>query len=176
MTSVNTELGSTRLVDEPNRPNRPNDLQSVELQRSSAPDEIETRLGGKFSAGLAALLKKHPSEPATDSNKTNSDLHPDHVIRQFALLRIQIGNIDGAIDFIRRHAPENLEWLNAQLKQSEVKPPSIKYEQTLPKIKIVQQTVLIDAEAGRIELYPIWWRIKCEKLGEKQASYWIGLR
>jgi len=31
------------------------------------------------------------------------------MIRKFALIRIQIGNFDGAIDFIQRHAPEELD-------------------------------------------------------------------
>ncbi|MEQ8677999.1 MAG: hypothetical protein RLP44_01550 [Aggregatilineales bacterium] len=147
MTSVQAELGSTRLVDEPNRSN---EMQSAELQCSSAPDEIETRLGGKFSADLAALLKRQSSEPVTKSNPTKSDLHPDHEIRQFALLRIQIDNIDGAFDFIQRHAPDQIDWLNAQLKHHKVTPLAIKPEPSLTKLKVVQKTMLIDAEAGRI--------------------------
>ena len=147
MTSARTELGSTRLVDEPNSTNK---MQSAELQCSCSPTEIETRLGGKFSADLAALLKKQPSEPVTASTHIKSDVQPDHAIRQFALLRIQIGNVEGAIEFIQRHAPDQIDWLNAQLKHHKVTPLAIKPEPSLPKIKVVQQTVLIDAEAGRI--------------------------
>ncbi|MEQ8673437.1 MAG: hypothetical protein RLP44_10450 [Aggregatilineales bacterium] len=147
MTSGQAELGSTRLVNEPNSPN---ETQSAELQRSSAPDEIETRLGGKYSADLAALLKKQPSETTEESAHLKIDAQPDHTMRQFALLRIQIGNVEGAIDFIQRHAPEEIDWLNAQLKHHKVTPPSINPERSLSKIKVVYQTVLIDAEAGRI--------------------------
>ncbi|MEQ8672729.1 MAG: hypothetical protein RLP44_09890 [Aggregatilineales bacterium] len=147
MTSVNTELGSTRLVDEPNRPD---EMQSTELQRSSAPDEIETRLGGKFSADLPALLKKQPAEPIEESTHPKIDSHPDHTIRQFALIRIQIGNIEGAIDFIQRHAPQEMDWLNAQLKCHRVKRPIAVLKTPTPQIKVIHQTVLIDAEAGRI--------------------------
>ncbi|MEQ8671864.1 MAG: hypothetical protein RLP44_05320 [Aggregatilineales bacterium] len=147
MTSARTELGSTRPCAELNSPN---DLQSTELQCSSAPDEIEARLGGKFSADLAALLKKQPAEPIEEPTQRKIDPHPDHTIRQFALIRIQIGNIQGAIDFIQHHAPDEMDWLNAQLRPRQIALPSIKSEQALAKIKVVQQTVLIDAEAGRI--------------------------
>ncbi|MEQ8673601.1 MAG: hypothetical protein RLP44_17200 [Aggregatilineales bacterium] len=147
MTSVNTELGSTRLVDEPNNSN---ETQSADLQRSSAPAEIEARLGGKFSADLAALLKKQSPKPIEESSQLTPDAYPDHTIRQFALIRIQIGNIEGAIDFIQRHAPEEMDWLNAQLRPRQIVPPSVKSQPVLTQIKVIQRTVLIDAEAGRI--------------------------
>lgn len=116
-------------------------------QNSNAPTEIEARLGGKFSADLAALLKKQSSNPIEEPAQLKTHIYQDHTIRQFALLCIQIGNVYGAIDFIQRHAPEQMDWLNTQLQQCSVKSPSIKSEQVLPKIKIIQQTVFIDAEA-----------------------------
>ncbi len=147
MTSANTELGSTRLVDELNSLN---EKQSIDLQGSSAPAEIETRLGGKFSADLAALLKKQSTALVKEPANVKTHIYRDHTILQFTLVRIQIGNVDGAIDFIQRHAPEQMEWLNTRLKHQKVTPSAIKSKQSSTKLKVVQKTVLIDAEAGHI--------------------------
>ncbi len=147
MTSAQTELGSTRLVDEPNSPN---EMQSTELQRASASDEIETRLGGKFSADLAALLKKQSTTKVTETSQVPVRKSNELTIRQFALIRIQSGNVERAIDFVQRHAPDQMDWLNAQLKHHQITSPAIKSKQSSTKLKVIQKTVLVDAEAGRI--------------------------
>ncbi len=66
------------------------------------------------------------------------------------MVRIQIGNLDGAIEFIQRHAPDQMDLLNANLKHRQIRHSSIKSKQSSPKLKVVQQTILIDDEAGRI--------------------------
>ncbi|MEQ8675290.1 MAG: hypothetical protein RLP44_08320 [Aggregatilineales bacterium] len=58
--------------------------------------------------------------------------------------------MDGAIEFIQSHAPEEIDWLNAQLKCHRLKLPSIELKTPTPQIKVIHQTILIDAEAGRI--------------------------
>ncbi len=58
--------------------------------------------------------------------------------------------MDGAIDFIQRHAPNEIDWLNEQLKSNKTQPSDIKIKAVIPQIKVSHQTALIDAEAGRI--------------------------
>jgi len=70
-------------------------------------------LCGKFSADLDALSikKTQPTTPKeqTTQKRLSEASTIDPMIRKFALIRIQIGNFDGAIDFIQRHAPEELD-------------------------------------------------------------------
>jgi len=153
MTSARTELGSMRLRDESNSTQS---TQSTELQRSSAPDDISARLGGKFSADLDALLKKTPSTTPLEQPARKKEPKPstkDPMIRTFARLRIQIGNFDGAIDFIQRHAPEETDWLRTQLQlvgKGHWLRKNQKSDQPIIQIKQIQHPALIDAEAGRI--------------------------
>ncbi len=153
MTSARTELGSMRLRDESNSPNH---TQSNGLQRSSVPDDIASRLGGKFSADLDALLKKTNPTTPLEQPKLIRDPEPsktDTMIRKFALIRIQIGNFDGAIEFIQRHAPEEIDWLRKQLQivgKGYLLRQNQKSETPIIEIKQITHPALIDAEAGRI--------------------------
>ena len=68
-------------------------------------------------------------------------------------------NISGAIEYIQRHAPEQMNWLESQIKHFY---PTFRLRKTFsnqfaedvqniqPSIALVPDGILVDAEAGRI--------------------------
>jgi len=156
MTSVCTELGSTRLAAELHTPTT-SATTAADVSTTLLPD-ILVRLGGRFAADIADILQKLPEKtPAPEPQLAKSEpLNPDvYHHQQFAVARIRAKNITGAIDYIERHAPELRNWLDAQIKHFA---PYYKLNNKLstnpnpilPEISLVPDGILIDAEAGRI--------------------------
>lgn len=150
MTSVQADFSSAHPVDEIACLS---DVQLSDLHGASSPagrQDFEARLGGTFLADITVLLECQllgsRVQPEELQGKPSSELTP----RQFTLIRIQAGNVEGAIDFVQRHAPEQMDWLNTQLKFHKLQQSDTTTPAPFLHIRAVRQTVLIDAEAGRL--------------------------
>ena len=108
MTSVQAECSSTRLFDEPHSNSH------MPETHSHGASTILEQLGGRFSADVAHLLQQAQHEPL--SSPHTEAKHELTEVQQFALARIRANNIQGAVTFIQRHAPEQMDWLQAQIR------------------------------------------------------------
>ena len=156
MSSVQTELSSARLCN------------SLTIERRSSPpdppshpafEEISARIGGRFSADLATILRdsvEHSSKAHLISvrDTTATEINPTLKIVSTALCA---GNVQEARDFLQHHAPEQMAWLEAQISRSgsykrngDDRPKSPVAGSFLSNITVVPNQVKIDAEAGRI--------------------------
>ena len=160
MTSVQAELSSTRLFDEQHTVPHMQDSHLHGASSLFSLPEILKRLGGRFAADIADILENPPEIPDTQHINPNSNLVDSKTYehQQFALARLRSKNVQGAVDFIQRHAPEQMNWLRSQikrfapyaLKHIQKTGASTKAEPIFPNISIVPDGILIDAEAGRI--------------------------
>lgn len=152
MTSWQGGLSSTRPHHE---------LHSPPLTPSdNALPDILARLGGKFAADIADILEKQTSQSEyRQVTRQPEPIQEDKFSHQhFALARIRAGNVEGAIQYIERHASELSAWLHTQIQHFVPHHMRKKYrsnlstspQQAIPTMAIVPDTVLIDAEAGRI--------------------------
>lgn len=156
MTSVQAELSSARLRDESHTTQ---DTEMSDLCASASFEEISARIGGRFTADLAAILR-NASEPLGEKKPEPSRNRPErdtYANRQFALQCLRTGKIQQAVSFIQHHAPEQIEWLNRQIKGSRGHvrvdsnaPKSINEYMLLSRIAVVPEIVKIDTEVGRI--------------------------
>ena len=120
MPSVQAELSSARLIKESAGIAAGQSSHLPDTPSHSTFEEISARIGRRFSADLAAILRNsvgHPGKahltPTQDSTENDS-----YAIRQFVFTALRAGNFHAARDFLLRHAPEQMAWLEAQIDRS----------------------------------------------------------
>lgn len=164
MSSVQAESSSTRLSAELDTDSHMPDINQHGASSPSPLPNILAQLGGRFAADVADILQKLPEN--TDQQKNTLHLQHSELInkethehQQFALVRLRARNIQGAVDYIQRHAPELQDWLNSQIKQyaphyhhkkSQKSNLSTSIHLLQQDVRFVPDGILIDAEAGRI--------------------------
>ncbi|GAB5492811.1 MAG: hypothetical protein Phog2KO_30260 [Phototrophicaceae bacterium] len=119
-------------------------------------------MGERFTADIADILQKSPEKPVQQhSTKTKTKPINNEVYQHqtFALAHLRGKNISGAIDYIQCHAPEQMNWLEGQIKHFY---PTFRLRQTFSNpfiedvqgiqqsVELVPDGILVDAEAGRI--------------------------
>ncbi len=163
MTSVKTELSSTRLCAESNTPSSSSDTPH-EASSPTPPPDLMVMLGGRFAADVADILQKHPEKQTTPKDqkpqiegKAVDQEVLDH--QAFALARVRGKNVSGAIEYIERHAPELRQWLDGQIQHYYPKfrvhrSFSQLFAENVERIQqfaaLVPEGILVDPEAGRI--------------------------
>ncbi len=162
MTSVQTELRSTRLCAESNIDSSSSDTPH-ETSLPTPPPELMAMLGGRFVADVAHILQKLPEKPSITKCRT-SQFTPKSVNKEvlehqaFALARLRGRNVSGAIDYIERHAPDLRQWLNGQIQRVypkfHIQKFSKQFTENVQYIQrfaaLVPDGILVDPEAGRI--------------------------
>ena len=99
MTSVQAELSSARLADEPKSSLTTQDSALSEVTSDSIYAEISARIGGRFTADLAAILKSS-SAPQTEQQLSVKPDRPEsdtYINRQFALDCLRAGKVQFAL-------------------------------------------------------------------------------
>jgi hypothetical protein len=163
MTSVQTELRSTRLCAESNIDSSSSDTPH-EMSLPTPPPELMAMLGGRFAADVADILQKLPEKQSATTCRT-PQITPKTVNKEvlehqaFALARLRGKNVSGAIEYIERHAPDLRQWLNGQIQRfyptfrvqtsfSKQFTENVQYIQRFATL--VPDGILVDPEAGRI--------------------------
>lgn len=156
MTSVQAELSSARLFDESKNPSATQDSDLSDLCASTSFEEISARIGGRFTADLAAILRSS-SKPLGEKQLVPGRDRPERNTYANQEFGLHTGKIQQAVTLIQRHAPEQIDWLNQQSKGSrghvrvDSKAPKLTNEYTfLSRIAVVPELVKIDTEVGRI--------------------------
>ncbi|MEL6403348.1 MAG: hypothetical protein AAFR81_03200 [Chloroflexota bacterium] len=135
---------------------------SIEPPSPEIPAEVKAILGDRFAADLADIIATSKSNveqsPRIKQNQRIETIQPEQVLddemlhRQFALVRLRAGKPQGAIDYIKRHAPELLNWMNQQVRI--LNPAFWKKEKQLhslfSSVRTVEREVIADIEAARI--------------------------
>ena len=163
MTSVQTELRSTRLCAESNTALSSSDTPH-EASSPTPPADLMAILGGRFAADVADILKKLPEKknhPATQTHTVNhkpvDEMSYEH--QAFALARVRARNVSGAIEYIERHAPDLRQWLAGQIQHYYPKfhirkSFSKQFAENVKRIQrfvaLVPEGILVDPESGRI--------------------------
>ena len=163
MTSVQTELRSTRLCAELNTTLHSSNIPH-EASLPTPPAELMTMLGGRFVADVADILQKIPEKQSATMCRT-PQITPKTVNKEilehqaFALARLRGKNVSGAIDYIERHAPELKQWLNARIKHfypkfhiwTSFRKQFIEDTRHFHRFsELLPDGILVDPEAGRI--------------------------
>lgn len=163
MTSVQTELGSTRLCAESNTPSSSSDTPHEASSPTPLP-ELMTVLGGRFVADVVDILQNTPEKEVATRHReikhTATIIDPIiHEHQTFALARLRGKNVSGAIDYIERHAPNQRKWLDGEIKRLYPtlrirKVFSTQFVENVHRIQdfaeLVPNGIFVDAEAGRI--------------------------
>ncbi|MEM9954515.1 MAG: hypothetical protein AAF846_23100 [Chloroflexota bacterium] len=163
MTSVQTELRSTRLCAESNTASSSSDTPH-ETSSPTPPPDLMAILGGRFATDVADILQKiheKKSHPVTQTHQVNhkpvDEMTYQH--QAFALARVRARNVSGAIEYIERHAPDLRQWLNGQIQHYYPKfhirkSFSKQFAENVKRIQrfatLVPEGILVDPEAGRV--------------------------
>lgn len=158
MTSVQAELSSARVCDELHNPSTSQDTDLSAVAASALFEEMSARIGGRFSADIAAILRMPSKEAGNRKVAPNSDGASDvFAYRQFALNCLRAGRVQIAVTIIERHAPEQMAWLEGHTKSIQAQPQvnavslaAPKVSEILATLAIVPDSVKVDAEVGRI--------------------------
>ena len=158
MTSVQAEMSSARLHDKSNSPSVTQDANLSDIAAPALFEEISARIGGRFSADLAAVLRAPPKPPGSRQIAQRLDDASDtYAYQQFALDCLREGKVQVAMNFIQRYASEQMAWLDKQITRFQAQnqfdsalPTTPKARGSLSTLAVAPDQVKIDAEAGRI--------------------------